>query len=101
MYVFEIFCFKINYFLIYYTDNTDSPIVYTLKSQLFYSTGQSAMIACGVSSYPQSNVAWYKDNQIVAVNTIMNTKYEIITFNQINQTITYLKINVSRLKKVF
>ena len=54
------------------------------------------MLTCSVSSYPQSNVAWYKDNQVIAVNTITNSKYEIITFNQINQTITYLKINVKK-----
>jgi hypothetical protein len=53
------------------------------------------MMTCSVNSYPQSNIAWYKDNQVIAVNTITNSKYEIITFNQINQTITYLKISVN------
>jgi hypothetical protein len=82
----------INY---YFSSSTDSPIVYSLKSELFYSIGQHAMMTCSVNSYPQSNVAWYKDNQVIAVNTITNSKYEIITFNQINQTITYLKISVN------
>ena len=84
----------IDYYFFYFK-HIDSPIVHTLKSQLFYSIGQTAILACTVSSYPQSNIAWYKDNQIIAVNTIANTKYEIITFNQINQTVTYLKVNVS------
>jgi hypothetical protein len=71
----------------------DSPIVKAIKQQVHFSSGHTASVGCVINSNPPSTILWYKNENLI-IPSQQDTKYEIIMFHQINQTVTYLKINV-------